>query len=444
MNSLKLKARLHGALLCSVIFSIGAVADNCDTSNLLSTVDTHLKAYDTLGPHRSGTQGDQHTAAYIVSDLKSSGFKVDQHYFDVPNHSNLQASVTIGNDRFDLSVQPPIASQEAISGELRYWSYRAGISMPELPADGVLLVELPYARYSSWASFPIRELRNQILSAHQKPIAIILVTNGPTGEAQFLNVDPSASFLPTFLASAKQAESLRRAAINNTTISIKQPLIGKVLRAANIRARRLVEGAEHWIVSTPYSGWGHSAGERGPGVASFLYLARWAACAFEDISLEFVATSGHELENLGSKKYIQSLAPSPNVVSLWLHLGSGWGARDYQELGPVLFPLQSSDSFRFLMASQSIQGAISQKFKNVPGLETPHVLEKGSASGELSEIHAHGYQAIGLFGAHRFHHVASDRYDKTSASLVLPVLQSLQDTLIRFHSRTRPTDEEIQ
>ena len=59
----------------------------------------------------------------------------------------------------------------------------------------------------------------------------------------------------------------------------------------------------------------------------------------------------------------------------------------------------------------------------------------GKAAGELQEIHHLGYNAIGLFGAHQYHHVVSDRLDKTHADLVAPVVSALQDTLLRYKSR---------
>src|SRR5947207_11262129 len=92
-------------------------------------------------------------------------------------------------------------------------------------------------------------------------------------------------------------------------------------RAKNVIAR-LDRGKDLIVVSTPQSGWFRCAGERGPGIALFLGLARWASRRPSGSSFLFVSTSGHELGGLGMMAFQKELAPAPDRVLCWLHLGA--------------------------------------------------------------------------------------------------------------------------
>ena len=406
------------------------MAADCEPGALqASQVDAYLRAYDSLGPHRSGTAGDKKTAAYLSRKFSELGYDVSRQDFPVPDHSVLDADALLGEARVELVAQPPVSQQREMSGHLVYWSYREGIDIPVGGDQSILLVELPAARYSSFNSYSIRGLLGEVESARPQFKAIILITNGASGEAQLLNVRPGKAEIPLFLVAPRRAQVLRQAALRHEQVTIRSRVSAGSLQASNVIATRLQPGKPHIVISTPISGWGHSVGERGPGFAGSLSIADWARCALPDHSLTFVATSGHELVNLGSEHYLDTLAPEPEVVALWLHLGAGWGARDYQDLGASMLPLEHADSYRFLMVDATLKPFLSRKFKSMPGLANAHTFDEGSAGGELSDIHARGYRAFGLFGAHKFHHVASDRYLRTGTELVLPVLDALQESL---------------
>jgi hypothetical protein len=60
------------------------------------------------------------------------------------------------------------------------------------------------------------------------------------------------------------------------------------------------------------------------------------------------------------------------------------------------------------MASSELIPACGAAFSGLPGLEAPYALG-GGASGELAHIAAAGYRrVVGIFGAHRLHHAATD------------------------------------
>ena len=132
---------------------------------------------------------------------------------------------------------------------------------------------------------------------------------------------------------------------------------------------RLSRGASRTlVVSTPRSGWFTCAGERGPGIAVWLHLARWAAANLKTVDLEFLATSGHEYENVGGATYLRAMAPKPDRVALWLHLGANVAARDWHELAQLV-PLPGADSQRLLMVSEPLMPVAQRLFaaSAVPG-----------------------------------------------------------------------------
>lgn len=119
-----------------------------------------------------------------------------------------------------------------------------------------------------------------------------------------------------------------------------------------------------YVVSTPISGWFHCAAERGPGIAIW-------------ISLLEMATTHRNVQWLPN-------APKPTDVALWVHLGAGLAARDFQTGGRTLGPLPSPDAQRYSFGPREVLP--------VPGV-----------------------------GAHIYHHTPEDRLDKTSADFVKPV-----------------------
>jgi hypothetical protein len=158
-------------------------------------------------------------------------------------------------------------------------------------------------------------------------------------------------------------------------------------------------------------------GERGPGIAAWLALAKRAATEFRSHNIHLVCTSGHEYDNLGGHLYLERLAPKPKATAVWAHFGANLATRDWRELGP-LTPMTSVDPQRFLLASSHLLEACRSAFAGQPGLESPLDASAGAA-GELAGVFAAGYpSAFGVFGAHTFHHAAGDDLRTVSPSLV--------------------------
>jgi hypothetical protein len=187
-----------------------------------------------------------------------------------------------------------------------------------------------------------------------------------------------------------------------------------------------------WVISTPRSGWYGCAGERGPGVAVWLWLARWASRSVRSRNLAFVCNTGHEYEYLGAAEALKTFTPKPAETQFWLHLGANVAARDWHESIGEWRALPSVDTQRFLSISPSLLPLAREVFAGHLGLEAPYSTDTLSA-GELTEITRAGYApAAGVFGIHRYHHVAEDDARCVSAASVAATAAAFQNLMARL------------
>lgn len=388
-----------------------------------------IAAYASFGNKSAGGEGDNASGVWIETNLAQVGFIVERR--SVPS-----AVIREENPALEISgVRLPITSHTlgptkqfgSIKSSLRVW----GAPANGIEADGAIVVaHLPNQRWSSAEQPLIRQTIERAFA--QGAAALVLVTHGPTRELIRLNrrFEPVAHPGPIALLAPQAWANLPANALETGSATLSLNATESIRDAFNV-VGRIDRGAGRTIViSTPRSGWTACVGERAPGIACFLALARRAPSLFPRHNLLFICTSAHEFENAGAAAILSDLAPSPEHTELWLHLGAGFAARDWHETGGQLAPLPSPDPQRFLVASPHLIDRARATFDGLTGLEAPYSTERGAA-GELSNIIAAGYLAvIGLFGAHRFHHVAQDDMRCIEPAHVQAVLSRL-DRLMR-------------
>ena len=105
----------------------------------------------------------------------------------------------------------------------------------------------------------------------RKALAVVVVTEGPTGGIIALN-EASGRYawpVPVVLVGAAQAGPLAQAAAAGSAVTLMSTGDASPQAAAsNVVGRRAGQG-KAIVVSTPKSGWFHCAGERGSGLALF-------------------------------------------------------------------------------------------------------------------------------------------------------------------------------
>jgi hypothetical protein len=371
----------------------------------VDSLQADLDHYVGLGSKASGGPGDTAAGDWMDQRLQALGFTTTRQTIQAPFFDLTRADLTLGEVSkpvLPLAIVVP-TPPEGSSGRLvvvEPWARPADL------AGAIAVIPLPYARWSSAKAEAVRRPVAAALAAGA--VAVILIATGPTGEAIALNADGDKAMFdrPVAIIGPRDAAPFLAATggIARLTVTGK----GGFRPAFNLMGRR-DRGRGRWlVVSTPRSGWTACAGERGPGVAVWMGLAAWASRARLPVDLAFVCNSGHEYENLGAARMLEEIAPRPAETAMWLHLGANVATRDWQELGGQLAPLPSADPQRFLMATPDLLSACRAAFAGQPGLEAPYAAGAGSA-GELTHILASGYPKVaGVFGAHRFHHVAAD------------------------------------
>ena len=292
--------------------------------------------YDSLGVKASGGVGDNACGAWIEAELVRAGFIVERQNFAVPYFEQATASLSVGEASAPvLPVAIVVPTEPAgVSGRL---VLRAPWSREERCDGAIAIVLLPYRRWSAASSPEVRKPVQAAIAAGAA--AVVIVTTGPSGEGLALNVPAGGGLFarPTVVLAPKAANVFLQAAERRETARLVVRGRGGQRPAFNLIGHRQAPGPElrrgpELVLSTPRSGWFTCTGERGPGLAAWLVLARWAASR-PGLNVTVLCTSGHEYDNAGGLLFLEHKAPKPEHTALWVHLGANVATRDWRDLG---------------------------------------------------------------------------------------------------------------
>ena len=367
-----------------------------------------LMRYIGFGNKQSGGDGDNACGEWMKAELEKARFTITQQDYTAPYFNPARAELVCGKASASVWPQPIVKTtgNEGLMGPLVRVD-AAGHADRDLKG-AIALVDLPGTR---WSSIFWKGVRGPLDAAFAAgAAAAVIVTNGPTGKIIALNTDGRKPLFdgPVALLAPEDAQPFFTAAMTGDTASLF--LTGQGGRRPTFNfVGKLDRGKAKWLaVSTPRSGWFTCAGERGPGIAAWLDLARWAVDAVPDHNLAFICNSGHEYQYLGAEEALHAIAPKPSETAFWLHLGANIAARDWHEITGKPAPLPGADSQRYLVTSPPLLETARTLFKGQVGLEAPYASDKLSA-GELTNVIEAGYPLVaGVFGLHRYHHVAED------------------------------------
>jgi hypothetical protein len=386
----------------------GATAATPATPTQGPSIEADLLKYVGYGEKRAGGVGDTACGEWLAGELEKVGYKLERQSFSVPFFETKRAELSSGGSSVPVHPQPIVipTGPDGVSGPLVRVD-AAGRFAGSLEG-AIALVDLPYARWSTMLAKAARGPIEAAFAAGAK--AVVAITNGPTGKVIALNADGRKPMFagPVALLAPEAAGPFLGAAFNRQEAHLTIDGNDGRRSAFNF-VGRIDRGKGRWLaVSTPRSGWFKCAGERGPGVAAWLDLARWAVKAMPNHDLAFVCNTGHEYEYLGAAEAMKQIAPPPATTRFWLHLGANVAARDWLELPGKLSPLPSVDSQRVLSITPQLLPLARTLFAGQIGYEAP-VSSAVLSAGELDEVIKAGYApAAGVFGVHRYHHVAED------------------------------------
>lgn len=358
-----------------------------------------VKAYSALGEHRTASEADRKTSDWLLKQLEGVGFTARLAPFRVRQFQFASASLTVdGRPIPCFPLWPPRATGAA--------PVRAGIAHGAVKG-GAAVVRLP----KGFAVTPEHLAAIQPL-IDRGAAAVIGVTPSESGELMALNVAADAQPWPVPVMLVGLPDEVNLLGAAGAAISIQgrdEPRAEAFNVVAEIGA-----GKKRIVVSTPSSGWFHCAGERGPGVAIWLALARWASHRESNARYIFVATSGHELGEQGMRHYL-STAPKADQVDAWLHLGASIAAK--------------GSTRRLMTNRREFLPALSRQFSVDPRPEWTQ-----TPPGELGQLAALKYPCFGIAGSHRLFHSPGDLPLTTSAAMLEPPGQALLRVLADLES----------
>jgi hypothetical protein len=386
--------------------------------------------YYNLGEHRTATEGDLKTSQWLLEQLRRAGLKATLQSFSLRQFFVHQTRLTIGyrNIRAFPLWFPRSTGSAPIVGTLA--------PLDKSAEQGSLRGKIALVRFSSDSGAAVVEgsIHSKLIraAANTGASSVIAITESPTKEIIALNSPAGSEPWPVPVVLAGQRDELALEAAMKSGVRITLAIEGDDVRetkAKNVIAR-VDRGKDLIIISTPQSGWFRCAAERGPGIALFLGLARWANRRTAGSSFLFVSTSGHEIGGLGMQAFLKDLAPTPDRVLCWIHLGAGIASYAWEQTQSGLRRLQEADSKRLLMTTPGLVPLLTTTFAGQPGL-TPAV---GRAGGEFEFILKGGYRGFGIAAAHRFHHTPADSPEMTGPEIIEPVGRALVNTLEMLQS----------
>ena len=390
-------------------------AQTARDSDAEGRVRTIIDQYSDQGFHRTGTTVDRQSGEWLLERVGSLGLKPVREEFSVnrvvPGACRLVvAGRTIeGLPLFDGAF----TDSSGIRGRLGAIGSDADIGLVVAPPNTAAAGALGEAR---------RRHRHK---------AIIFVTRGGRPGLCPSNAD---AFLEAFGPPVLQVSSEEAAFLDeHLTLRTEVQFIAAATRAGatSFNVTTTIFGSRpvlpSLVVMTPRSGWYTCASERGGGIACWLELMRAFTLKPPRRSIEFVASSGHELGHLGIDVFA---ANRPGLVSNaagWIHLGANIGAAVRP---PAASTTADDGTIRHAVAAMgggnTIQASDDQREKILStalaalGLGISRRVPRGTVpGGEAEVVHRGGGRYVSVIGSNALFHNLEDAGSKTVELLTI-------------------------
>jgi len=394
-----------------------------------------VTTYADIKVHRTGTEGDHLTSRWIEKSLKDTGFKTQLKPWRLKQFFLTKCTLTIGNEKVDTfptwypkdTGRTPLAGKLALYNEADVSNLKGRIALAggdfSVSANVGANVEAEVAKKAGAIGL--------VVVSRGSNSGLLAAANARRKDQEGYKVPKYFQAplpLPTVIIAEKDNERLSPVLAKNP----KAEIIIQGSHKTNTQAFNVLgvlQRGDKWIVvTTPSSGWFSCGGERGPGVALFLGLAKWAAKNDTKHSYIFIANSGHELDNMGAHFTLDEYLPEHGIhtknVTAWLHLGASIANRQWKKADKEFIPLDKPGTI-FLQGTRELLPHLQGAFKGFDGYR----IGSGFYAGELKVIIEAGFNAFGFFGANYFFHQQEDTECSTEPELLEPVALSLVEIL---------------
>jgi hypothetical protein len=291
----------------------------------MPSLSDDVAQYVNFGIHRVGSTGEKKTAIWLRKRIAALGYRSRIDKFAVPTVLNPAGAIFVGGQEISAFPQwntPHNALGISISAPLKILqdagdqpficvTPKALNFAPNWNASHDKLVADAAAKGARALIMAIDIASAELFVCNQHsqkplPIPVAMVQS-----AICRHWWQRRNKLHQFVAAAGQDASLRFAG---------QPMQANAL---NVVGEKSGTG-QRIVISTPLTGWFHCGGERGPGIALWLRMARYLAKSKRPVTL--LGTGSHEVSHLGMEHALANGAPPPEDVALWLHFGASLGA----------------------------------------------------------------------------------------------------------------------
>ncbi len=362
--------------------------DSPPRSDVQKRIVRIIRGYEEQGVHRTGTEVDRISGDWLADEVRKIGLTPSLEAFTISRIDPITASLSAGGRRIDgvPLFDGGFTDSDGVSGRLGPLASDAPIGLTEIAPNTA-------------GAGPLAEARRQ--NRHR---AIVVVTRGGR---QGLCPSNAESFLHPFGPPVLQVSSEEGGFLTDLTrrgSDLGTPdvtLIAHVKRtpaeAFNINAS--IQGADRalppLVIMTPRSGWWTCASERGGGIACWLELMGAMRASKPARDVLFVASSGHELGQLGIEIYAERRPELIKHSRAWIHFGANIGAA--QEPSNTI---QASDDEMEKAMGDRIAAAGLTIDRRVPRGTVP--------GGEAGVVHRGGGRYMSVIGRNALFHNPAD------------------------------------
>lgn len=378
-----LQAGMAAALLPA---SRGLVAGD---STMQSRIAAIISEYSEQGVHRTGTDVDNRSAAWLMRHIEEIGVEATESSFvferlePVTTHLALPDVTISGVPLYDCRY----TDEEGVTGSVGELGSAAAIGVA---------MSLPYA------SAPNAKLIHAARQARTHK-AIVIVTDDrlPADGIALLNAEDFAEpFGPPVLQVASKDWNAIQGAMRSQAqakLVLHCEYVEATARNVEAKVAGSNPGLAPVVVMTPRSGWWFNASERGGGIACFLEILRAVHAAEPQRDMIFTANTGHELGHTGLDYFLHE---NPGLIAeahLWIHLGANFAARHGSDVR-----LQYSDD-----EARAILAPFLDSKDLAPGTVTP----MGERPlGEARNVYDGKGRYVSILGANGLFHHPADQW----------------------------------